>query len=174
MFAAGVLILRLIVGLTLAAHGAQKLFGWWGGPGVKGWTVAMNRLRVRPAAPWALASALAEFAGGLGLALGFLTPLPSFAIAGAMLVAIALVHWPKGFFNTKGGFEFNLTLLAAVAAVAFIGPGPISLDAALRIRLPEPAALIVMTLLTLLGVGSAVLARGPEPEPAPEARPQAT
>jgi putative oxidoreductase len=172
MFATGVLILRLIVGLTLAAHGAQKLFGWWGGPGVTGWTAAMNRMRVRPAAPWALASALAEFAGGLGLAAGFLTPLPSFAIAGAMLVAIALVHWPKGFFNTKGGFEFNLTLLAAVAALAFIGPGPISLDAALHIQLPEPLTIIVMTLLTLLGVGSAVLGRGPAP--APEARPQAT
>jgi putative oxidoreductase len=172
MFATGVLILRLIVGLTLAAHGAQKLFGWWGGPGVKGWTAVMHRMRVRPAAPWALASALAEFAGGLGLALGFLTPLPSFAIAGAMLVAIALVHWPKGFFNTKGGFEFNLTLLAAVAAVALIGPGAISLDAALRIHLPEPVTLIVMTLLTLLGVGSALLARGPAP--APEAKPQTT
>lgn len=172
MFAAGILVLRLIVGLTLAAHGAQKLFGWWGGPGVKGWTVVMNRMRIRPAAAWALASALAEFAGGLALALGLLTPLPSFAIAGAMLVAIALVHWPKGFFNTKGGFEFNLTLLAAVAAVAFIGPGPISLDAVLRIHLPEPVTLIVMTVLTLLGVGSALIARSPKP--ATEAKPQAT
>ena len=172
MFATGVLILRLVVGLTLAAHGAQKLFGWWGGPGVKGWTAVMNRMRIRPAAPWALASALAEFAGGIGLALGFLTPLPSFAIAGAMLVAIALVHWPKGFFNSKGGFEFNLTLLAAVAAVAFIGPGPISLDAALRIHLPEPVTIIVMTVLTLLGVGSALVTRSPQP--APEAKPQAT
>jgi putative oxidoreductase len=172
MFAAGLLILRLVVGLTLAAHGAQKLFGWWGGPGVKGWTVAMSRMRIRPAAPWALASALAEFAGGLGLALGLLSPLPSFAIAGAMLVAIALVHWPNGFFNGKGGFEFNLTILAAVAAVAFIGPGPISLDAALRIHLPEPLTFIVMTVLTLLGVGSALLARSPAP--VTEAKPQAT
>jgi putative oxidoreductase len=163
MFAAGILILRLVFGLTVASHGAQKLFGWWGGPGMKGWTGAMNHMRIRPATPWAWASALAEFAGGLGLALGFLTPLPSFAIAGSMLVAIALVHLPKGFFTSKGGYEFNLAILAAIAAIALIGPGPISLDAALGIRLPEPVTLIVMTVLTLLGVGSALAARAPEP-----------
>lgn len=172
MFAAGILILRLVIGLTLAAHGAQKLFGWWGGPGIKGWTGAMNHMRIRPAAPWGWASAIAEFAGGIGLALGLLNPLPSFAIAGSMLVAIALVHLPKGFFNSKGGFEFNLALLAAVAAVALIGPGPISLDAALGIHLPEPATLIVMTVLTLVGVGGALYTRAPEP--AAEAKPQTT
>ena len=172
MFATGILILRLVVGLTVAAHGAQKLFGWWGGPGMKGWTGAMNRMRIRPAAPWAWASALAEFVGGLGLALGLLTPLPSFAIAGSMLVAIALVHLPKGFFVTKGGFEYNLTILAAIAAVALIGPGSISLDAALGIHLPEPLTLIVMTVLTALGVGTALLGRAPQP--AAEPKPQAT
>lgn len=172
MFAVGILILRLVIGLTLAAHGAQKLFGWFGGPGIKGWAGAMSRMRIRPVTPWAWASALAEFLGGIGLAIGFLTPLPSFAIAGAMLVAIALVHWPKGFFNTKGGFEFNLSILGAVAAVALIGPGPISLDAVLHVRLPEPATLIVMTVLTLVGVGTAVLTRAPLP--APEAKPQTT
>ena len=172
MFAWGILILRLVIGLTLAAHGAQKLFGWFGGSGINGWAGAMNRMRIRPAVPWAWASALAEFLGGIGLALGFLTPLPSFAIAGAMLVAIALVHWPKGFFNSKGGFEFNLSILGAVAAVALIGPGPISFDAALRIHLPEPATLVVMTVLTLLGVGTALLTR--TPQPAAEAKPQTT
>ena len=155
MFAAGILILRLVVGLTIAAHGAQKLFGWWGGPGMKGWTGAMNHMRIRPAAPWAWASALAELTGGLGLAVGLLNPLPSFAIAGSMLVAIALVHLPKGFFTSKGGYEFNLTILAA-----------------LGIHLPEPATLIVMTVLTLLGVGSALVARAPEP--AAETKPQTT
>lgn len=163
MVAAGLLVLRLVVGLTLAAHGAQKLFGWFGGPGINGWAGAMVRMRIRPARPWAWASALAELLGGIGLALGFLNPLPSFAIAGAMLVAIALVHWPKGFFNTKGGFEFNLTILGAVAAVALIGPGQVSLDAVLGIHLPEPLTLLVMTVLTLLGVGSALLGRAPAP-----------
>lgn len=172
MFAVGILVLRLVIGLTLAAHGAQKLFGWFGGPGIKGWTGAMTRMRIRPAAPWAWASALAEFLGGIGLALGLLTPLPSFAIAGSMLVAIALVHWPKGFFTSKGGYEFNLSILAAVAAIALIGAGPISLDAALRIHLPEPATLIVMTVLTLIGFGTALATR--TPQPAPETKPQTT
>src|SRR5712664_1845806 len=172
MFAAGILILRLVIGLTLAAHGAQKLFGWWGGSGMKGWTGAMNHMRIRPATPWAWASALAEFGGGLGLALGFLNPLPSFAIAGSMLVAIALVHLPKGFFNTKGGYEFNLAILAAVAAVALIGSGPYSLDAALGIRFPEPVTLIVMTVLLIVGVGSALVVRAPEQ--ATETKPQTT
>jgi putative oxidoreductase len=172
MFATGILILRLVIGLTVAAHGAQKLFGWWGGPGMKGWTGAMNHMRVRPATPWAWASALAEFGGGLGLALGFLNPLPSFAIAGSMLVAILLVHLPHGFFNSKGGYEFNLALLAAVAAVAFTGPGAYSLDALFGIHLPEPATLVVLTVLTLLGVGSAVAAR--TPEKAPETKAQTT
>lgn len=172
MFATGILILRLVIGLTIAAHGAQKVFGWWGGPGMKGWTGAMNHMRIRPATPWAWSSALAELLGGLGLALGFLNPLPSFAIAGSMLVAIALVHLPKGFFNSKGGFEFNLAILAAVAAVALIGPGAYSLDSALGIDLPEPAALIVMSILTVLGVGSALVTR--TPEPAAETKPQTT
>lgn len=170
MIALGLLILRLVIGLTLAAHGAQKLFGWWGGPGMTGWTGAMNRMRIRPAVPWAWASALAEFAGGLALAAGFLFPLPVFAIAGSMLVAIALVHLPKGFFVSKGGYEFNLSILAAGAALALTGPGSISLDAALGIHFPEPVTDIVLTVLTLLGVAAALFTRAPEPvaEPKPQ------
>lgn len=161
MFALGILILRLVIGGILFAHGAQKLFGWWGGPGMQGWTGAMNRMRIRPAAPWAWTSALAEFAGGIALALGFLDPLPSFAIAGSMLVAIALVHLPKGFFSSKGGYEFNLSILAAVAAIALTGPGTISLDALLGVHFPEPATLIVLTVLTIAGVAVALLTRAP-------------
>jgi len=172
MVALGILILRLVIGLTLAAHGAQKLFGWFGGPGMNDWTGAMNRMRIRPATPWAWMSALAELGGGLGLAVGLLTPLPSLAIAGSMLVAIALVHWPRGFFVTKGGYEFNLAILAGVAAVALTGAGDYSLDAALRIHLPEPVTLIVGTILLLAGVAVALTTRAPEP--AAEARPQVT
>ncbi len=172
MFATGILILRLVIGLTLAAHGAQKLFGWWGGPGMKGWTGAMNHMRIRPATPWAWASALAEFAGGLGLAVGFLNPLPSFAIAGSMIVAVALVHLPKGFFNTKGGYEFNLAIIAAAAAVALTGPGAYSLDSALGIHLPEPVTLIVMSVLVIIGVVATLGARAPER--AAETKPQTT
>jgi putative oxidoreductase len=168
----GLLILRLIVGLTVAAHGAQKVFGWWGGSGMTGWTGAMKQMRIRPALPWAMASAAAELLGGLGLAVGFLNPLPSFAIAGSMLVAITLVHLPHGFWNTKGGYEFNLTLLAAAAAVAVAGPGRYSLDSLLGIQLPEPWTLIVMTILTVGGVATALLTR--TPREATSAKPQTT
>src|ERR1700682_3651426 len=99
----GLLILRLVVGLTMAAHGSQKLFGWWGGPGMCNWTKSVQRLRTRPAQPWAWVAALSEFGGGLLLALGLLSPLGSLAIVGAMLVAIATGHLRQGFSLTKGG-----------------------------------------------------------------------
>jgi putative oxidoreductase len=165
MIALGLLVLRLVIGLTVAAHGAQKLFGWWGGPGMKNWTAGMTRMRLRPATAWAWISALGELLGGLGLAAGFLIPLPNLAIAGAMLVAIALVHWPKGFFNSKGGFEFNLSILAAIAAIALIGPGDLSLDAAARIHLPEPLTLIVGTVAVVISVALALGTRAPRPAP---------
>src|SRR6202162_4976313 len=142
----GLLILRLVVGLTLAAHGSQKLFGWWGGSGMSGWIQIVTKLRIRPAAPWAWIAALSEFGGGLLVALGLLSPLGSFAIAGAMLVAIATVHWPNGFWNGKRGFEFNLALLASVTALALTGPGTFSLDQAIGVHLPEPLAVIVGTI----------------------------
>jgi putative oxidoreductase len=172
MVALGLLILRVVVGLIVAAHGLQKLFGWWGGPGMTGWVGAMNRMRIRPAAPWAWLSALAEVLGGIGLAIGLLTPLPSLAIAASMLVAIALVHWPRGFWSTKGGYEFNLSLLAGVAAIAMVGPGAYSLDAALGIHLPEPWTLVAGTALTIAGVGIALGTRGPVA--APGTKPQTT
>src|SRR5207248_9524196 len=166
MIALGLLVLRLVLGLILVGHGAQKLFGWWGGSGMTGWTGAMTRMRIRPAMPWAWMSALAEFVGGLLVAIGFLNPLGSFAIAGSMLVAIALVHWPKGFWTTKGGYEFNLSILAAIAAIGLTGPGAYSLDSALGIRLPEPMTLIIGGIFVLTGVGTALGTRAPAPAPA--------
>jgi putative oxidoreductase len=169
--ALGLLILRLVVGLTMAAHGAQKLFGLWGGPGMTGWTQSVRRLRIRPAQPWAWIAALSEFGGGLMLALGLLSPLGSLAITGAMLVAIATVHLPKGFWVTKGGFEFNVTLIAAAVALALSGPGAYSLDSALGIHLPELATLIVGTIALIAGVTATLLSRS-QPEPA--TKPQTT
>lgn len=165
MTALGLLILRLVVGLTLTAHGAQKLFGWWGGPGMAGWTAGMDRMRIRPAKAWAWISVLAELVGGLLFAFGLLTPLGAFAIVGSMLVAIATVHWPNGFWNGKRGYEFNLVILASVIAVALTGPGALSLDAVLRLHIPEPATIIVLAIATTAGVAATLLSRR-RPEPA--------
>jgi putative oxidoreductase len=162
MTALGLLILRLVIGLTLAGHGAQKLFGWWGGPGMTGWTLAVQKLRIRPAQPWAWIAALSEFGGGLLFTLGLLSPLGSLAIAGSMLVAIATVHLSRGFWVTKGGYEFNLALIAAVAAIALIGPGAYSLDSALGVHLPEPATLIVGTIALIAGVAMTLATRAPQ------------
>lgn len=164
MTALGLLILRLGIGLIIAAHGAQKLFGVWGGPGMTKWAQSVQRLRIRPAQPWAWVAALSEFGGGLLLALGLLSPLGSLAITGAMLVAIATVHLAKGFWASKGGFEFNLSLMVGAAALAFTGPGPYSLDGALRIHLPEPVSLIVGTIALIVGVTVTLASRSPQPD----------
>jgi len=165
MFTAiGLLILRLGIGLIIAAHGAQKLFGVWGGPGMEKWTQSVQRLRIRPAQPWAWVAALSEFGGGLLLVLGLLSPLGSLALIGAMLVAIATVHLPKGFWVSKGGYEFNLSLIVGAAALAFTGPGSYSLDGALRVHLPEPLTLIVGTIALVVGVSATLLSRSPQPE----------
>src|SRR5207245_4414307 len=172
MAAFGLLILRVVVGLILAGHGAQKLFGWWGGQGMDGWTQTVAKLRIRPAQPWAWVAALAEFGGGILLAIGFLSPLGNLAIAGSMLVAIATVHLSRGFWVTKGGYEFNLALIAAVAALALTGPGAYSLDAALRIQLPEPLTLLVGTILLIVGVAVTLVTRSPQAQT--ETKPQTT
>jgi putative oxidoreductase len=168
MTAAGLLILRLAIGGILFGHGAQKVFGWWGGPGLAGWTQAMTRMRIRPPRVWALISAFGELGGGVLLILGLLTPLACAAIAGSMLVAIMLVHLPKGFWVSKGGYEFNLAILGAIAALALAGPGNASLDAALRINLPEPTTLVVLTIAVIAGVAAALGSRKPAEAPKTE------
>jgi putative oxidoreductase len=163
--ALGLLILRLVIGLTVAGHGAQKLFGWFGGPGMSKWTQSVERLRIRPAQPWAWVAALSEFGGGLLLALGLLSPLGSLAIVGTMLVAIATVHLSKGFWVAKGGYEFNLAIIGGAVALALTGPGAYSLDNALGLHLPEPAILILGTVAVILGV-TITLASRKQAEPA--------
>ena len=127
----GLLLLRLAIGGVIAAHGAQKLFGWFGGYGISGTADWLESLGFRPGHLHARVTGLSEFGGGLLMTLGLFTPLGAAAIAGVMVVAIATVHRPKGFFNTDGGYEFNLLLGLAALTVAFMGPGSISLDAAL-------------------------------------------
>ena len=172
MTALGLLILRVVVGLTLAAHGAQKVFGWFGGSGITGWAGMVQKLRIRPALPWAWMAALAELVGGLLVAFGLLSPLGSLAIVGSMLVAIALVHWARGFWVTKGGYEFNLLIVAAVMGLALTGPGQYSLDQAFGIRLPEPITLVVGTIVVVAGVLVSLATR--TPAVVAETKPQTT
>jgi putative oxidoreductase len=125
----GFLVLRLVVGLTLAAHGAQKLFGWFGGHGLAATGGFMEQLGFRPGKRAAFMAGLSETAGGLLLALGAFTPLAATLIIGVMLVAIVTAHLPKGFFNHNGGYEYPLVLASAALSVALGGPGRISVDA---------------------------------------------
>ena len=127
----GLLLLRTTVGLTLAAHGAQKVFGWFGGYGPDATGQFMETIGFRPGRRHALAAGYIELVSGLLLAAGFLTPLAAAVMASVMVVAAATVHWKNGFFVTNGGYEFNLVLAAAALSLAFTGPGALSLDHAL-------------------------------------------
>ena len=124
----GILLLRVVLGSIMAAHGAQKLFGWFGGGGSRGTAAGFAQLRFRAPLLMALAAGLAELGGGLLIAAGLLTPLAALAIAVVMLNAIGTVHWRNGFFNSAGGYEFNLLVLAAAAAIAATGAARFSLD----------------------------------------------
>ena len=160
----GVLVLRLVVGGVMFAHGAQKLFGWFGGYGLAGTSAFLgSQLRLRPATFWTLLAGLSEAGGGLLLALGLLDPLGSLGIIAAMLMAIILVHWGR-FWNTENGVEYHLVLITAALAVAIGGPGAYSLDAALGVALPAPASLLVGLALVLVGVAVALATRAPAPQ----------
>jgi putative oxidoreductase len=153
MVGIGLLVLRVAVGLTMAAHGAQKLMGWFGGPGINGFADHLAKLNLRPARFWAWVAALAELAGGLAVALGILTPLASLLVIGSMLVAIATVHLEKGFWNSQGGIEFPLLILATMVALGLTGPGVYSVDGLLGIQVPAPitdAAAILVVITGLL------------------------
>jgi putative oxidoreductase len=124
-------LVRAVVGLVIAAHGAQKVLGVWGGPGLTGWTQGITRMGMRPPALWAWVSAFAELAGGIAFAFGFLLPIVAAALSIQMGVAITRAHWSKGFWNTKGGIEFPFTLGAVAAINGVADPGAYSLDRAL-------------------------------------------
>jgi putative oxidoreductase len=128
----GMLFLRLVVGGTLFAHGAQKLFGWFGGHGPRGTGGFFGSLGFPRPYTMALVAGASE-AAGLLLALGFLTPFAALAIASVMVVAVGAVHMKNGFWSTGGGYEYNLVLWATAVAIAAAGPGRFSIDAALGI-----------------------------------------
>ncbi|MEU7062482.1 DoxX family membrane protein [Streptomyces sp. NPDC051578] len=138
----GLLALRLGTGGVLMAHGAQKLFGWFGGGGLTGTAKAMEHMGFAPARPSAVAAGLGEAGGGALLALGLATPAAGAAAAGAMAGAVS-VHAPAGFFAQGGGFEYPAFLGFVAAALGLAGPGQFSLDHFTRHRLDRPAVLLL-------------------------------
>jgi putative oxidoreductase len=131
----GRVLARLTIGGLFIGHGTQKLFGWFEGPGIEGTTGMMDKLEMRPPRENALAVGVAETAGGALLALGALMPVAGATLTGTMATALRKVHLEKGLWNTSGGYEFNLTLIAAAIALIDAGPGRPSVDEALGLKL---------------------------------------
>ena len=127
----GMMLLRLTIGFTLAAHGAQKLFGWFGGPGLEATGQFLAAIGFQPGRQHAWLVGFVEIAGGLLMAAGFLTPLAAALMVADMLVAAVSVHRKQGFFISNGGYEYTLVLGVASLTVAFAGAGALSLDALL-------------------------------------------
>jgi putative oxidoreductase len=152
----GLLALRVGVGGTLFAHGAQKLLGWFGGKGFRSTAETFDGMGFKPGAASAAAAGLGEVGGAL-IALGAATPLAGAAAAGTMIGA-ASVHAPAGFFATEGGYEYPAVLGLAAAALTLTGPGRYSLDALLGHRLNR-ASYATAALTAALAGGTFVVAR---------------
>jgi putative oxidoreductase len=148
----GLLILQVVVGLLIAGHGAQKLFGWFGGHGLAGTATMFGSLGLYPARLWVLVAGLAEFVGGLLTAFGLFHPIGPLAIIAVMLMAIALVHASKGLWLSNGGGEYNLVLIAIAAVLGLAGPSQYSLDWWLGIALPMPQTFWIGLLVVLIGL----------------------
>lgn len=156
----GRLLLRLVVGGYFVGHGTQKLFGWFGGGGLAATAASFEQLGLRPGCQNALAAGAAEAGGGAALALGLATPAAASVLIATMLTAIRRVHLEKGPWLSNGGYEYNLVLIAAAAALAEVGPGEISLDERLGVsRQGRHRALAALTAGTLGALGTDLLAK---------------
>ena len=129
----GLLLLRLFIGVPIVAHGAQKLFGWFGGYGLKGTGGFLDSIGFQPGTTFAAIAALSEFGGGILLAVGLLTPFGSAAVLAAMIVAAISVHWKQGFFGQNNGYELPYLYAAVALVLALTGGGRFSLDSELQL-----------------------------------------
>ena len=167
-FDLALLLLRLVVGLTFAAHGAQKAFGWWQGPGPANWLKAVHRMGFHPPTFFAAASIFNELVGGLALAFGFATPLAAAILIAQSVVIVMKAHWQKGYFSTRGGIEFPFVLGVAALGIALLSPGAISVDALLGLDFGPGTR----TFVAVLGLaGGFVTLAFPRLIPAPASRP---
>jgi putative oxidoreductase len=130
------LLLRLVLGGLLAGHGAQKLFGWFSGPGPEGTAGFMEMLGLKPGRPWAYLAGLSEFGGGVLTTLGLLNPVGPIAVIGAMAMATRKAHWGRPIWVTEGGAELPVLNITASTVLILNGPGKYSLDRIFGIRLP--------------------------------------
>lgn len=128
---AGLLLARLTLGVLMAAHGSQKLFGWFGGYGLSGTAGFFESLGFRPGRFFAAAASVTEIASGILVALGLFEPIGAALMVSVMIVAAGSVHWQHGLFAGTNGIEVPLLYGAGAAALALTGPGAYSLDAAL-------------------------------------------
>jgi putative oxidoreductase len=150
----GLLILRVLVGVPFAMHGCQKLFGWFGGGGFDGTATWFAGLGFGDGRLATLMAGISEITGGLGLALGLLTPLPAAAMIGTMTTAGLVNNAENGFWSAKKGWELNGYLVVVAWAVATTGPGRFSLDHALGFGL---AGLVAGLVALTVGVGGGAL-----------------
>jgi putative oxidoreductase len=160
-----ILVTRLLLGGLFVGHGAQKLFGWFGGFGPDGTGGWLESLGVKPGKQNAMAAGASEMGGGALLAAGLATPAAAAAIIGVMATAIRTVHQPNGPWVTENGWEYPAVIIATVLAITEAGPGPVSLDAALDSE-HSGTGWALAALVAGVG-GSAVLLRDWE-RPAPE------
>jgi putative oxidoreductase len=145
-------IVRVVQGSLMAGHGAQKLFGSFGGPGLEGTSGFMEMLGMRPGRPWAYLAGLSEFGGGVLTALGLFNPLGPLGVIGAMAMATRKAHWDKPIWVTEGGAELPVLNIAISTALMIREPDAFSLDRILGIRLPAwvgPVGLVAV-ILTIL------------------------
>jgi len=159
---AGLLVVRLVVGLLMAAHGSQKLLGWFGGYGIAGTGTYFESIGFRPGRVFATVAAATEVVSGLLVALGLLGPVGPALMLSVMIVAVVTVHWKNGLFAASNGIELALFYGTVAAGLALIGFGRYSLDAVLGLTsLYTPTwALVALTVGILGGVGN-LLARRP-------------
>ena len=163
----GLTVMRGVTGGLMAGHGAQKLFGAFAGPGLKGTAGVMEMMGLRPGHLWGTAAALSEFGGGTLTTLGLLHPLGPIGTISAMTMATAKAHWGKPIWVSAGGAELPVLNMGVAVGLMLTGPGEYSMDEALGIKLPNGLVAVAMLGAGAL-IGYGILQKPAAPEPAQE------